>query len=134
MKANELMIDDWVRIKYPDKYEGAIGKICSLTLLEGGYYAINISDVHFGYLMTEVFCEDIEPIPLTAEILEKNGFTCDANSMNDSDEFIVSVEYGEYQRNTNDGFKMLSDGKIIKYVHELQHALRLCEVEKEIEL
>ena len=54
--------------------------------------------------------------------------------MNDSDEPVISVEYGEYQRNTDDGFKMLADGKEIKYVHELQHALRLCGIEKEIEL
>lgn len=125
MKANELMIGDWVRIK---DLKDPIKRISCIDEYLGEV------DFWDGEKLIGTSIINVLPIPLTAEILEKNGFTCDADGMNDSDELTVSIEYGEYQRNTDDGFKMLADGKIIKYVHELQHALRLCGIEKEIEL
>ena len=80
MKAKELMIGDWVKVIEPDRYAGAQGTILSLTSQEGGYYEINISDVNYGYLTTDIFNEDIEPIPITKEILEKNWFEKDARN------------------------------------------------------
>ena len=75
----------------------------------------------------------IEPIPLTPEILEKNGwekrptgcvFYTDGKRYDNSLWYIFGsntfvVNTAEFQ---------------IKYVHELQHALRLCRIKKEIEL
>lgn len=132
MNANELMIGDWVRIKDPDRYAGAIGKISSLTSLEGGYYAINISDVHFGYLMTEVFCEDIEPIPLTEEVLFRN--------FQAGDDEVAWWENTEFENDAKDeylwwhivvtGQTLVIQGEI-RYVHELQHAMRLAGINKE---
>lgn len=75
IKANSLMLNDWVKIKEPNKYAGAIGTIQTLSSLEGAYLAIYINDPNFGTFVTEVFCEDIEPITLTAAILERNGWT-----------------------------------------------------------
>ena len=74
-----------------------------------------------------------KPIPLTPEILEKNGwektptgyvFYTDGKKYDNSLWYIFGsntfvVNTAEFQ---------------IKYVHELQHALRLCGIEKEIEL
>lgn len=80
------------------------------------------------------FCE---PIPLTEEILTKNGWDfrdrqyaieCKEDERGivelsrDKDGYYWSINWDEYQ--------------IIRihYVHELQHILRLCGIEKEIEL
>jgi hypothetical protein len=76
---------------------------------------------------------NIFPIPLTPEILEKNGweerptgyvFYTDGKRYEnslwyifDSNTFVVNTT--EFQ---------------IKYVHQLQHALRLCGINKNIEL
>ena len=98
MKANELMLADWVI------YKGKPHQVDNIRQKDYDNFA---------------------PIRITDEILEKNGFTNDADGMNDCDEIVSSVEYGAWQRNTEDGFKMLADGKSIRYVHELQHALRL---------
>ena len=67
----------------------------------------------------------IEPIPLTAEILEKNGFVLDGESWWYKDFRIVL--------SSSKGVSLVC-GRQIKfcYVHELQHALRLCGIDKEI--
>lgn len=74
LTCRDLMVGDNVKIKEPNKYAGAIGTIRSLSSSEGAYFSIYINDPNFGTFVTEVFCEDIEPIPLTVEALEKNGF------------------------------------------------------------
>ena len=130
INVTDVMLGDWVLYEHKNNRGVTVSTHClkvenitndSLCMRSGDYWRVQKTGLGM-----------IKPIPLTAEILEKNGFTCDAYGMNDSDELVVSVEYGVFQRNTDDGFKMLSDGKAIKYVHELQHALRLCGVEKEI--
>ena len=69
---------------------------------------------------------ELKPIPLTAEILEKNFPTIEDgvtwSNTADSDLFNIRVEYDKYVEG------------IFKYVHELQHALRLAGIEKTIEL
>ena len=103
MKANELMIGDWV-----------IG--CS-----GEPFKIGIVDPDFLYW------NEIQPIPLTQEILEKNGFICDGWSWWYQDLRIVL--------STSKGVSLVCGRqKRFEFVHQLQHALRLCDIEKEIEL
>ena len=76
--------------------------------------------------------EILHPIPLTAEILEKNGF-----KYNDCPIVLGWEQYGLTLYRGGDGF-LINCGQnvalIINYVHELQHALRLCRVDKEIVL
>lgn len=122
MKANELMIGDWVeviqngnpayaQIQMIDGYgDNATYNEC---ICDGIYYNIN----------------EIKPIPLTTEILEKNGFKFDGEFYKLGDYQLV-IEY-------RGGFLfgwVFCHRKQLKYVHELQHALHQCEIEKEIEL
>lgn len=68
-----------------------------------------------------------KPIQLTPEILEKNGFVQDGESWWYQDfRIVLSTSKGE----------SLVCGRQVKfcYIHQLQHALRLCGIEKEIEL
>lgn len=75
---------------------------------------------------------EIEPIPLTTEILEKNGFS------NKGTLWYLEEDNFELEHNNNDSFIWIVGDvyivALIKYVHQLQHALRLCGIEKEIEL
>lgn len=130
MKANELMIGDWV--------------------LDGKNIAQIVMITCDGIIET-TFNENsnielIEPIPLTQEILEKNGF--------ENGKFNVSPQYyledndvfiGVTLKDIPDKHKGIdiAKGKLYFqydisyieepiYVHQLQHALRLCGIEKEI--
>lgn len=121
MKANELMVGDWVYL---------LGTPCRIKDI--------IDDGVINYE------KDVTPIPLTEEILEKNGYTCKRSL----DKEIISYNWKSPDRrvtlNDQNGSPwfciILSDGMMeevmigITYVHELQHALRLCGIEKEIML
>lgn len=120
MKANELMVNDWVRPIGCNPFR--VG--CVL-----GDAVCNDSD-------TQMWCDDeIEPIPLTPEILAKNaehrtisgGY---ALTRAVAIRPISDEAFGVY--GVMVGFAELPVR--ISYVHELQHALRLCKIEKEIVL
>lgn len=118
MKANELMIGDWVfAYGHPRQVEIVYNERIQANCIE-------LSEDNF------------EPIPLTAEILEKNGWR---SRMNGSGEFYLKKPLidAAIVTKTIMGFQMNHgpfSGLSIHYVHELQNALRLCGIEKEIEL
>lgn len=146
MKASELMIDDWVSIEEPNRYAGAIGQIKSLLYHnedDYSYFYVFIQG-KLGYLYKEVCSADIRPIQITPVILEKHGF----ENIGD-DTYLLKEkpywfwvdfynhEYGcEYDTSTYEYEDSERRLKLygIPYVHELQHALRLCGIEKEIKV
>lgn len=75
-------------------------------------------------------------IGLTSEILEKNGF------FKEWDEDIMLMSCGTIIVEIGDNYKLYKDGKMylrgvlapLYYVHQLQHAMRICGIEKEIVL
>lgn len=83
--------------------------------------------------------EVIHPIPLTPEILEKNGFEVD-----EKDENMLKWRWSvidnciSYDKSTGIVRIFYPSGlvfvKILEFVHELQHALRLCNIDKKIVL
>lgn len=88
--------------------------------------------------------ENIAPIPITAEILERNGFeykeadeTCATEAFHqwhlDGSRFAIDDD--SWWRSVKDGELHVKFGGFpLKYLHELQHALRLCGINKEIKL
>ena len=125
MKANDLMIDDWVYNKNIDKPMQV--------------YPMMISQM---FRQTpDVTTEDynIFPIPLTPGILEKNGF-----KYKEGETDMYGVKTAPHYICDDVPFEVFCDGEPfaiwfkepinIKYVHQLQHALRLCGIEKTIEL
>lgn len=114
MKATDLMIGDLVT--YTGDDEGPI-----TASIEG----IN-EDSDFGVeiLGTCERIEDIEPIPLTAEILEKNGWTKNSIFME-----LDADENTQFSWANRCGAVLYKNGWHhcdCEYVHTLQHALRLC--------
>lgn len=87
--------------------------------------------------LTNIFTfreKDVYPVQLTTDILINNGFTQDTIGsglilhIDNSENLYVLVNYrynGEC-RNVEISNKMYNISCPIKYVHELQHALRLC--------
>lgn len=130
MKANKLMIGDYVIRKNVPKEILIVDTIDSIRDIV--YLDLD------GLGITEKL-ENIKPIPLTAEILEKNGFIKQAY-----DGWLISVDNGrgqiEYRKDYFNGLLRIDYNKKpfsklmikVKYVHELQHALRLCNINKEI--
>ena len=74
----------------------------------------------------------VKPIPLTAEILEKNGFVFDCDFWtiaNPRYNNVRMVRYCSIDEDATDAFLghwAFDENYAIDFVHELQHALRLC--------
>ncbi len=134
MKANELMIGDWVMNTHNQKPE----QVCE----------IRESMVMLDYNDLYDF-DEIEPIPIIQEILEKNGFV--------AKKYVYPYPYYEYEVKeikVKVGFAFPQGNRTshkepwvyidtenvfvehlpCTFVHQLQHALRLCGIEKEIVL
>ena len=119
MGLSELMIGDWVY--RPDCYS----KVKEIR--ENGI-------IGYDHLRGIISFEELEPIPLTPEILEKNGFVYDSEDKLFEDIYPrISMLYAQYRLVENGGINY-GEMSEIKYVHQLQHALRLCGIDKEIEL
>lgn len=104
MKAADLMVGDKVMVKVlsqiPDTY--------ALHTWTANDYSRDIQ---------------VKPIPLTPEILEKNGWWFDTEDMWHHDEVDFSIEKwnGKFQCYDINQIKLDS-------VHQLQHILRLCGI------
>lgn len=113
MKANELMIGDWVNLSKGSWSENRQVELTDIEMIAESVYLA-------------------EPIPLTAEILEKNGFVYNAIPFVDGwEQFGLTLYRG------GNGYRIdcgINVSLIIDYVHQLQNALRLCGIEKEIKL
>ena len=137
MKASELMIGDWVMSTHP-----AVPRPIKVTEIGGG---------NVGYKYGVIQLWFIEPIPVTPEILEKNGFKLKEERKTYTTYVSVwdeiSIISFAFYKETICGVDTMLECEYgfaggldrihhchIKYVHELQHALRLCAIKKEIEL
>ena len=135
MDANELMIGDWV-LSF-----GAPHKIVGIrTDSFYPYIKTDMSDTWYEEGMKDL----LEPIPLTQEILEKNGFEKVEGYVTAEAYILDKGEWGEAniiirRFDFNESFVICTPkdqtARIsIGYVHELQHALRLAGIKKEIVL
>lgn len=121
MKANELMVGDYLKAIFTHK---------TIKVKEIKQNCIYTEDNGYEY-------NEIEPIPLTHEILEKNGFT-----LEEEEKGMYGVTISPYYTRDDVPFEVFCDGEPfaiwfkdpvnIKYVHELQRALRLCGITREI--
>jgi hypothetical protein len=84
----------------------------------------------------------LQPIPLTFEILEKNGFDVSDKEVmqyhfeEDGEKYHFSLRQMYDKDGTPHGYSFYAFNvlTLLDYVHELQHALRLCGIDKEIEI
>ena len=123
MKAKDLMLGDAVLTPKGINY-----------VLRLRYDEIWVGDI---VALSRFFEEDLQPIPLTPEILDKFG-PSDNVKLDGCEDFREWFIKGEgrtiviFEEKPSKSY--LVGGIQIHYVHELQHFLRLCGIEKEIEL
>lgn len=127
MKATELMIGDLIQ------YNGEILRLYEFSR-KYGYFGD-------GHPLNGILISEIEPIPLTPEILEKNTTESNKNifgGMNyalDADYFIENRGHRFCLSRLMAGHKYSTFWVCdIHYVHQLQHALKLCNINLEIKL
>ena len=143
MKANEIMADDLLRVtKDVCIKKGTIVRVRAIDAddtipekgLKGAIRCQPIDD-EYGMNIGGVWADFLEPIPLSAEILEKNGFTKSTIFIEWKYEeegiYILWKPFPFLKVETENVQLNLSR---CEYVHELQHALRLCGIDKEIVL
>lgn len=151
MKVENLMIGDWAHlirtthnVSFPDNgviqdegYTTIRTPIKITTVSENcvSYYSNKLE------IYITVSSEEIEPIPLTSEILKKNGILYRKSSfyyiINDDKDlecthYIYQTIQDDWAIGVDTGAYDCSVFARIKYVHELQHALKLCGIDKEI--
>ena len=108
MNAKDFMLGDWVKAKRNKPFQ------------------IGVIDPDFMYW------DEVDPVPLTKDILWDNFpdtlgnvyWLWDDGKSNDEEDWYEFSISG----------KNVKVNMTIRYVHELQHALRLCGIDKEIEL
>lgn len=138
MSGKELMIGDWVYYKNDNKNH----QISSVNMQRDGSVLIAIeNDLSFDYMF--------EPIPIKRIHLTKNGFK--AKDIEDTlfvfrDGYTITVQFDEGINDTENDLNIppmvylsikFAEKDIwipIEYIHELQHAMRLFGIDKEIEL
>lgn len=127
MKATELMIGDWVYYKYssPKSWEPRKWQIVAF---EKDF--IELAD-------PDTSCK---PIPLTAEILEKNGFVASELCLQNFQSFIQYYRDGiciVLESKWGNAFTIMCDhfeGDCPRYVHQLQNLFRVYGDDKLTEL
>lgn len=130
--CKSLMIGDWVMLTDPINN----GEKVQVKEIHGDGYITVVGGITKMY----------EPIPLTVEILEKNGFIikkkwAQLGNFGNSPLIMWHFVDDPILRNYNTELEIHQNdtGKVhvripCKYVHELQRALRLCHINKEITL
>lgn len=122
MTAQELMIGDWVR--------NDLNQVEKVFELRETQAMLSYNDL-YNY-------EDLQPIPLTPEILENNFEKKTMYGIFDDyfDLYIREFNDGMYIVNYHYCETPMPDTQIVGicYVHELQHALHLLGIEKEFQL
>lgn len=151
MKVNEIMIGDWVNVlpishkvkAHYDKVESIHKEYTGQLYIEGGYH--NREHIGNDWFDWSVGIDNIAPIPLTPEILTKIGFEGRNYCYLKIDDFSY-LEYYSFEhrlRRIYNGVDEWENHTVVRdivfqchctYVHELQHAFKLCGIEKEIEL
>ena len=142
MKATELMLGDWVyaKVQVDDTgtepvFERTPQRVTDLTNSINGIYVEGTSQFAGA---------EIEPIPLTTEILEQNGFVPIRQNAGEpyywqyfdkKDGSIVNAFRRIYRGlwiECSNATTEASTNKQCEFVHELQHAIKNTEIEMEV--
>lgn len=135
INIRNLMVGDWVKTN-PSCGKLSCGVKPNITMIsEIGFSYSDGMYVHPAGIKGRYYDDELEPIPLTNEILEKNGF-----KKNNFNQYVLGksdlgeeiyFELGFVQlRYPNSYYSILSCG----YVHEFQHMLKIFGIKKDIVL
>lgn len=120
MKTDELSIGDWLQDNYCTAHNVKIAAISKRSIREEKFEVWR----PFRFLT---------PIQITPEILEKNGFTKSKTFVEwkyEEEGIYILWKPFPFLKIETENVQLNLSG--CEYVHELQHALRLCGIEKDI--
>ena len=139
LKINDLSVGDWVMVEWPDG-ERWRGRLTRLSVT-GGVEVCCANGKH-----VRCSTDFISSIPITAEILEKNGWSNDGMYAILRIDEHLHLEYYYHEHRLRKYYcgvdewqnhEKVTDITFAVHcysVHQLQHALRLAGVDKEINL
>ena len=137
MQVNELMVGNYVRHKKTKN-------IIWIFEIDNDRKLIN--NESDGYCSERnISINDIEPIPLTLDVLEKLGFSSEGSTacvhakcytLSTENYKLTIADYGKYKRLLLNVDSVDAECFNIKcnYLHELQNALRLCGIKFDFKL
>ena len=126
INIKELSVGNWI-----ENTNGNTGKVIGIT--EQVEVIVRYSENSTCYSEPRV----LEPIKITPEILEKNGWKFDGCYSNTIDSIGRMIEYYHFEgilRLYIDDKPYTTIGSWLMYIHQLQNALTLCGINKEIKL
>ena len=132
MDIKSIMIGDWVKLDfYETPYAGEEDAVWRNGRIVG-IHSGNWVDINFGDKVEhDIDVEDIEPIPLTCDILNKNfpdltyGIAWCYNETESTEENHL------FEIRTTFDFDVELKMNV-KYIHELQHVLTMCGIDKPV--
>lgn len=119
MKANELMIGDWVKFQNSD--------LCHMV------YAVQGKSVKVDNMYWHK-ADKLKPIPITPDILEQNGFVKEYGAAWNTYRHSIKKWFVLFKKEFGISLHIGETEFRIDYVHELQHLMRLFHIEIEIKL
>lgn len=128
MKTSELMQGDIILYEYE-------GQKIPARVVEIYRYSVLVESVSGEYEPIEIDEDKIFPVEPTSEILEKNGFERGSDNLFSYGRgmYVMMWSKGHYSVGQIFGnWSAFVEFAEIRFFHELQHALRLCGIEKEI--
>ena len=126
LKISDLSVGDWVQDNY--------GDYCKVAgIWQGCNFNYQVDILRDGRIGTIVPC-NIHPIPITAEILEKNGFECIEEDADTALYGTPSCSIFHTKGTLRYRLDTPQVSVVCWNVNQLQHALRLAGIDKEINL
>lgn len=138
LKISDLSVGDWVQNNYGDYVKVA-------GIWQGSSFNYQV-DIHRNGVIGTILPCNLHPIPITAEILEKNGWSTDGMYafLRIDEHRHLEYYYHEHRlrkyycgKDEWQNHAKVTDITFAAHcysVHQLQHALRLAGVDKEINL
>lgn len=137
LKISDLSVGDWVGVRCGTKINAFKVEEIRFNNIIHKYVAL-LNNKSYGLPTTE-----LHPIPITAEILEKNGWKLSKSNWFEFEdgEWKINIWIGKSKCNIEISQKReiymstYADIQVVKSnINTLQHALRLAGVDKEINL
>ena len=154
MNVNELMIGDWVHMEAHRGFEAQDIKVETIPDEHKDYEGIGC---HYGHIGAWPKSEDndfrdieethLSPIGITKDILEANGLKVfkfmDIEGQHQWTWWVDTLTHfslwtRELNDDTKDGWMIRVESPLasccfrVDYIHQLQHVLRICNIDKEI--
>ena len=129
MRIEELSIGDWVC--YTGKCINGIGPNRKITYIERDTCGFLIGLDYGAFHYSSAKIEDIAPIPITPEILEKNGVAL-AEDYDEYSALYTCPHFSVIKYGDGYTFEVPQARVRVEYFHQLQHAIRLAGIDKEI--